>query len=121
MTANGAKCGDYLCVCGLCDFPEVILRPGGDLSKENLLSHSTPQHHAHSVKELLAGEQELLLRQILCITQTFPSGNYGHLRAYIKKSNHIINIIICLNPHAISEGKNSKKHARQRVRHKEIA
>lgn len=69
----------YLCVGRLCDFPEVILCPSGDLTKENLFSYSTTQHHAHPVKQLLPGEQVLFFRLIQCIAQTFPSGNNGHL------------------------------------------
>lgn len=69
----------YLCVSRLRDFPEVILRPRGDLPKENLLGHSTPEHHAHPVKQLLLGEEVLFLWQVLRVPQTFPSGNDGHL------------------------------------------
>lgn len=69
----------YLCVSGLRDLPEVVLSPGGDLLKENLLGHSTPEHHAHPVEQLLLAEEELLLGQVLRIPQTFPSGNDGHL------------------------------------------
>ena len=93
MTSNSAKCGYYLCVGRLCDFPEVVLCPSGDSTKENLLSHSTPQHHAHSVKQLLLSVQVLFLRQILCIPQTFPSGNNGHLKENIR-INLMINTII---------------------------
>ena len=87
------KYGEYLCICRLGDLPEVILRSGGDSLKENLLCHSTPQHHAHPVKQLLTVEQVLFLRQILHITQTFSSGNNGDLREYMIVTP-IINIIM---------------------------
>lgn len=69
----------YLCVSGLRDLPEVVLSPGGDSLEENLLSHSTPEHHAHPVEQLLLAEEELFLWQVLRITQTFASGNDGDL------------------------------------------
>lgn len=69
----------HLCIGRLRDFPQVILGASGDPAKEHLLCHTPSQHHAHPVKQLLAGEQVLLLRQVLCITQAFPTGNDGHL------------------------------------------
>lgn len=66
---------DYLCIGRLRDFPKVVMCSCGDSMKENLLCHPTTQHHAHSVKQLLLGEQVLFLRQILGIAQTLPSWN----------------------------------------------
>lgn len=69
----------HLCIGRLCDLPQVILGPRGYPAKERLLRHSTSQHHTHPVKKLLAGEEVLLLRQVLRITQAFPSRNDRHL------------------------------------------
>lgn len=90
---QSANCDDYLRVSRLRDFPEVVLRPCGDLPKENLFSHSTPEHHAHSVKQLLLSEEVLFLWQILCITQPFPPGNNGYLRENIMTDLTIRTII----------------------------
>ena len=87
------KHAEYLCVGRLRDVPEITVGSGGDSTEENLLSHSAAEHHAHSVKQLLLGEQVLLLRQILDITYTFPSGDNGHLREDIT-INLIISMII---------------------------
>lgn len=80
LVRQSANCDDYLRVSRLRDFPEVVLRPCGDLPEENLFSHSPPEHHTHSVKQLLLSEEVLFLWQILCITQPFTPGNNGYLR-----------------------------------------
>lgn len=69
----------YLSVGWLCDFLQVVLSTGGNSAKENLLSHTTTQHHAHPVKQLLPCVQVLLFRQVLCVAQTFPTWNNGNL------------------------------------------
>ena len=69
----------YLSVGGLCDLLQVVLSSRGDPSEEHLLRHAAAQHHAHSVQQLLTRVQILLLRQVLCVTQSLPPGNNGHL------------------------------------------
>lgn len=71
-----------LCVGALGDLPEVVLGSGGDAAKEDLLRHAASQGHAHAVQQLFFGVQVLLLRQVLGVTQTLPSGDDGHLQGF---------------------------------------
>lgn len=65
----------YLSVGRLSDLLEVIVRSSRDLTEEDLLGHTTSQHHAHSVEQLLPAVQILLLGQILSVTQTLTTGD----------------------------------------------
>lgn len=76
----------YLSISRLRDLAQVVLSPSGDLLEENLLSHSTSEHHAHPVEQLLLAEEVLFRWQVLCVAQTFPPGNYGHLGENITHS-----------------------------------
>lgn len=62
------------------DLPQVVLSSGGDLTKEQLLSYPTPQHHTHAVEELLSCVEELLAGKVLGVAKPLASRYDGHLK-----------------------------------------
>ena len=51
------------------DLLEVVLRAGRDPPEEDLLGHAPAERHADAVLELLGGEEEALLGQVLRVAE----------------------------------------------------
>lgn len=70
----------HLCVSALRHLPQVVLRSGGDATKEDLLGDAATERHAHPVQQLLLGVEVLLFGEVLSVAQTFPTWDDGHLK-----------------------------------------
>jgi len=55
----------HLRVRHLRDLLQIVLRPRGDLPDHHLLGCPAPQRGAHAVEQLLLGEQQVLVGQVL--------------------------------------------------------
>lgn len=60
------------------DLLEVVLGSSGDAASEDLRRNLASQDHTHVVRQLFFGVQVLLVRQVLGIAQTLPSGDDRH-------------------------------------------
>ena len=80
---------NYLSICTLCNFPQVILCSCCYSIKKNFLGDSASKSHTHAVKKLFRCVQILFFRQILGITQTFTTRYYRHLYPNTNNKCHL--------------------------------
>lgn len=60
-----ARARTHLCVGHLCDLFQVVLRARADASDHHLLGRAAAQRGAHAVQQLLLGQQQVLVGQVL--------------------------------------------------------